>query len=112
VTNNIGTLLISSVLDEYGVSLRHVQFVAIQNGFPGVAQALRQHLIAVAWLPEPFGSADAMKYGFEEVADLDQGATTSFPVGWYVVTKAWAKKYPAETDIRLISSVVSLVTIR
>jgi NitT/TauT family transport system substrate-binding protein len=26
--------------------------------------------------------------------DLDQGATTNFPVGWYVVTKAWAKKYP------------------
>jgi NitT/TauT family transport system substrate-binding protein len=21
-------------------------------------------------------------------------ATTNFPVGWYVVTKAWAKKYP------------------
>jgi NitT/TauT family transport system substrate-binding protein len=94
VTNNIGTLLISSVLDEHGVSLRDVQFVAIKSGFPGMAQALLQHQIDVAWLPEPFGSADAMKYGFQEVADLDQGATTSFPVGWYVVTKAWAKKYP------------------
>jgi NitT/TauT family transport system substrate-binding protein len=94
VTNNIGTLLISSVLDEYGVSLRHVRFVAIQNGFPGMAQALQQHQIDVAWLPEPFGSADAMEYGFQEVVDLDQGATTNFPVGWYVVTKAWAKKYP------------------
>jgi NitT/TauT family transport system substrate-binding protein len=47
----------------------------------------------VAWLPEPFGSADSMKYGFQELADLDQGAT-SFPVGWYMVTKAWARKYP------------------
>jgi NitT/TauT family transport system substrate-binding protein len=94
VTNNIGTLLISSVLEEHGVSLSDVKFVPIKTGFPGMAQALQQHLIDVAWLPEPFGSADAMKFGLQELADLDQGATTSFPVGWYVVTKAWAKKYP------------------
>jgi len=93
-TNNIGTLLISSVLEEHGVSLRHVQFVPIETGFPGMALALQQHLIDVAWLPEPFGSADSMKFGLQEVVDLDQGATTNFPVGWYVVTKAWAKKYP------------------
>jgi len=94
VTKNIGTLLISSVLEEHGVSLSHVQFVAVPGGFPGMAQALERHQIDVAWLPEPFGSADAMQYGLQEVADLDQGATTNFPVGWYVVTKAWAKKYP------------------
>ena len=46
------------------------------------------------WLPEPFGSADSMRFGFQEVADLDQGATTNFPVGWYVVTKTWAERYP------------------
>jgi ABC-type nitrate/sulfonate/bicarbonate transport system substrate-binding protein len=57
-------------------------------------QALQQHTINVAWLPEPFGSADAMEYGLRQIVDLDQGATTNFPVGWYVVTKAWAKKYP------------------
>jgi NitT/TauT family transport system substrate-binding protein len=27
-------------------------------------------------------------------ADLNQGATTSFPVEGYVVTKQWAKRYP------------------
>ena len=32
--------------------------------------------------------------GAVPLADLDQGATTSFPVGWYMVTKTWAKKYP------------------
>ena len=51
-------------------------------------------LIDVAWLPEPFGSADAESMGLQELCDLDQGATANFPVGWYVVTKAWAKKYP------------------
>ena len=29
-----------------------------------------------------------------ELTDLDQGATEGFPVGWYVATKVWAKKYP------------------
>src|ERR671930_334738 len=32
--------------------------------------------------------------GLQVLCDLDQGATANFPVGWYVVTKAWAKKYP------------------
>ena len=49
---------------------------------------------SVAWLPEPTASADAQSVGLLELCDLDQGATTGFPVGWYVVTKAWAKKYP------------------
>ena len=91
---NIGTLLISSVLQEHGISPHEVHFVAIKTGFPGMMQAMQQHTIDVAWLPEPFGSADSMKYGLREIVDLDQGATTNFPVGWYVVTKAWAKKYP------------------
>jgi len=91
---NIGTLLISSVLQENGISPSEVHFVAIKTGFPGMMQAMQRHTIDVAWLPEPFGSADSMRYGLREVVDLDQGATTDFPVGWYVVTKAWAKKYP------------------
>ena len=90
--NNIGTLLISSVLEEYGMSPREVHFVPVN--FPQMGEALRQHLIDVAWLPEPFGSADAESMGLQELCDLDQGATANFPVGWYVVTKAWAKKYP------------------
>ncbi len=62
--------------------------------FPEMGAALKQHLIDVAWLPEPFGSEDAESLGLQELSDLDQGGTASFPVGWYVVTKAWAKKYP------------------
>jgi NitT/TauT family transport system substrate-binding protein len=92
VLNNIGTLLISSVLQEHGLSVSKVHFVAMP--FPEMAQALHRHVIDAAWLPEPFGSADSATMGLQELCDLDQGATTSFPVGWYVVTKAWAKKYP------------------
>jgi len=92
VLNNIGTLLISSVLEEHGMSPQAVHFVPVN--FPGMGEALKRHVIDVAWLPEPFGSADAESMGLQELCDLDQGATANFPVGWYVVTKAWAKRYP------------------
>ena len=94
VLNNIGTLLISSVLQSHGISPADVHFVAIGAGFPAEAQALRQHTIDVAWLPEPFGSLDEVNFGVVQLADLDQGPTSNFPVSWYVATKAWAKKYP------------------
>jgi len=90
--NNIGTLLISSVLEEYGLSPRQVHFVPVN--FPQMGAALKNRAIDVAWLPEPFGSADSESMGLQELCDLDQGATANFPVGWYVVTKAWAKKNP------------------
>ena len=90
--NNIGTLLISSVLEEYGISARQVHFVPVN--FPFMGQALKQGTINVAWLPEPFGSEDTASMGLQELCDLNQGATENFPVGWYVATKAWAKKYP------------------
>lgn len=90
--NNIGTLLISSVLQEDGLSPHEVHFVPMP--FPEMGTALKQHLIDVAWLPEPFGSADAESMGLQELSDLDEGATANFPVGWYVATKAWAKKNP------------------
>jgi NitT/TauT family transport system substrate-binding protein len=92
VLNNIGTLLISSVLEEHGLSVRDVHFVPVP--FPALGQALKRHVVDVAWLPEPTASADAQSMGLEELADLDQGATAGFPVGWYVATKTWAKKYP------------------
>jgi NitT/TauT family transport system substrate-binding protein len=92
VLDNIGTLLISSVLEEHGMSPSEVHFVAVP--FPLMGQDLKRGNIDAAWLPEPFGSADAASMGLQELSDLDQGATQDFPVGWYVVTKAWAKKYP------------------
>src|SRR5690349_19982838 len=82
VLNNIGTLLISSVLQEHGLSARDVHFVPV--AFPLLGQALKRHAIDVAWLPEPTASADAESMGLAELTDLDQGATEGFPVGWYV----------------------------
>ena len=44
--------------------------------------------------PEPFVSLDEAAKGLTELADLDQGSAQDFPIQGYVVTAAWAKKYP------------------
>ena len=55
---------------------------------------LESGAVRAAVLPEPFASGAEEARGGVPLADLDQGATTSFPVEGYVVTKKWAAKYP------------------
>ena len=50
--------------------------------------------IAAAILPEPFASQAEQQYGAVPLADLNQGATTDFPIEGYVVTKQWAAQNP------------------
>ena len=50
--------------------------------------------IAAAIMPEPFATQAEQEYGAVPLADLNQGATSDFPIEGYVVTKAWAAKYP------------------
>ena len=59
-----------------------------------MAQELSQGLVAAATLPEPFASIAEQQFGAVPLADLDQGATTDFPIEGYVVTKAWAQQNP------------------
>jgi NitT/TauT family transport system substrate-binding protein len=91
--DNILYLLVSSVLAEHGILPATVHFVT-KYSFPQMPAALAAGKIDAAVLPEPFASIAEQADGAEPLVDLDQGATTSFPVEGYVVTKAWAKKYP------------------
>jgi NitT/TauT family transport system substrate-binding protein len=91
--DNILYLLAASVLDEHGISPSSVHFVTKYN-FPAMPAALAAGKIDAAMLPEPFASVAEQAYGAVPLADMDQGATTGFPIAGYVVTKAWAAKYP------------------
>src|ERR1700751_6111889 len=96
---NIDYLLDVSVLQENNVNPKAVQFpsssdkaFAATGGaipFPSMAQDL-----AAATLPEPFASQAEQQYGAVPLADLNQGATSNFPVEGYVVTKQWAAQNP------------------
>ena len=89
---NILYLLAASVLSEHGVSLSSVRFSYVP--LPAMAAALKAGKVAAAVLPEPFASQAELSMGVVPLADLDQGATDSFPVQGCAVTKAWAQEHP------------------
>jgi len=90
--NNILYLLAASVLAEHGMSPKTVHFANVQ--FPDMPAKLQAGAVNAAVLPEPFASGAEQAQGAVPLADLDQGATTSFPIEGYVVTKQWAAQNP------------------
>jgi len=104
VLDNIGTLLVSSVLADNAMSASDVHFVAIP--FPKMAAALQAHQVDAAWLPEPFISAAQAAIGAQELFDADRGATQNLPIAGYVATQQWAKSYPrtAAAFVRAITA--------
>jgi NitT/TauT family transport system substrate-binding protein len=92
--NDIGTLLIDSLLVGHGLTPRQINYATLP--FPIVAQTLfeAKSPVVAAFAPEPFVSSGEAQYGVQELADLDQGSTRDFPIQGYAVTADWAKKYP------------------
>jgi len=90
--DNISYLLTASVLAEHGVSPASVHFASVP--FTAMPAELQSGAVSAAVLPEPFASDEEEVQGGTPIADLDQGATTSFPVEGYVVTKQWAARHP------------------
>jgi NitT/TauT family transport system substrate-binding protein len=90
--DNILFLLTASVLAEHGVSPGSVHFASIP--FQEMPDELKSAAVSAAVMPEPYASGAEEAQGGVPLADLDQGATTSFPVGGYVVTKKWAAEHP------------------
>lgn len=91
--DNILYLLVASVLAENGLSTRRVHFVT-KYAFPMIPGELRAGVVDAAVLPEPFASIAEEDDGAVPLADLNQGATTDFPIEGYVVTKKWAEQNP------------------
>jgi NitT/TauT family transport system substrate-binding protein len=104
--NNIDYLLDASVLKENGINPDQVKFPDGKDKaskqynddgaipFPDMATDLAKGEVAAATLPEPFASLAEQDFGAIPLTDLNQGATTDFPIEGYVVTKAWAAKNP------------------
>jgi NitT/TauT family transport system substrate-binding protein len=101
---NIDYLLGVSVLKENGINPSNVKFptakdkASAQFGgaipFPDMGQDLATGELSAAIMPEPFASLAEQTYGAVPLADLNQGATSDFPIEGYVVTKAWAAANP------------------
>jgi NitT/TauT family transport system substrate-binding protein len=93
-TNSIGTLLISALLAENGISPTKVDFVTDAAGFPAMPGQLQAGSWGAAFLAEPYVTIAGQTYGETELADLDEGATQDFPIDGYVATRAWAEAHP------------------
>jgi len=93
-TNSIGTLLISMLLADYGVSPKKVRFITDKQGFPDMPRQLQDGAWDAAFLAEPYITAAAQEYGDQVLADLDQGAAVNFPIDGFVATGAWTAKHP------------------
>ncbi len=101
---NIDYLLGVSVLKENGINPSDVKFptakdkASAQFGgaipFPDMGQDLASGELSAAVMPEPFASLAEQNFGAVPLADLNQGATSDFPIEGYVVTKAWAAANP------------------
>jgi NitT/TauT family transport system substrate-binding protein len=98
--NNIGTLLIGSLLQDHGYQLKDVSLFAPKgsgpafNPFGALITDLAKHTISAAWLPEPFGTIAEQQNGAVKIADFDSGSLTNFPIGVYLGTAAWVQAHP------------------
>jgi NitT/TauT family transport system substrate-binding protein len=89
---NILYLLVASVLANHGLRASGVHFAYYP--LPEMAAMLKAGKIAAAVLPEPFATQAEQSMGVTMIADLDQGATSSFPVQGCAVTRQWAAAHP------------------
>ena len=91
--NDIDTLLVRALLAENGIS---ADLVNIRFGFQllNVAGQVSAGQADAAPIPEPFATEGEQQFGLQELADVDQGVTTNFPLEGYAVSQAWAQKNP------------------
>jgi NitT/TauT family transport system substrate-binding protein len=92
--NNVGQVLIGSLLKSQGDSLSDVTLFAPKNAFLQEMTMLKSGKLSAAWLPEPFGTMAQQGFGAVQLADLDQGALTNFPIGCYIGTAKWVQAHP------------------
>ena len=64
---------------------------APKNAFAQEMSMLKSGRLSAAWLPQPFGTMAEQDFGAVQLADLDQGALTNFPIGCYIGTSAWVR---------------------
>jgi len=90
--NGLAVLATVIMLASNGVPPSSVHFAVFS--FPQMGVALAGHKVDAAFIAEPSLSAAETGDGVQALFDVDQGPTHNIPISGYVVTKAWARKYP------------------
>lgn len=92
---NVAFLLLASWEKANGIPVTPANLLQIIP-FPDMEAALlaKKPKIDVAFLAEPFVSIAEDSAGVTQMTNLDEGATTGFPIQGYAVTKEFARKNP------------------
>ena len=91
--DDIGNLLTDSVLVGNGVPLNSVRFQQDVN-LTKVPFLVAAGTFVTGLAPEPFVTIGEQQAGDTVLADVNQGATTNFPIQGYAVTRQWAQQNP------------------
>jgi NitT/TauT family transport system substrate-binding protein len=89
---NIGDILVDDLLQSNGVPLTDERFPDVP--FPEIGTAFKHREMNAAFAPEPFVTLLAENGGVDELADLDEGPATNFPIQGLVTTGTWARTHP------------------
>ena len=92
ILDNVGTLLIQSMLTANKVPLSSVKLVAVP--FPSMTAALKSGEIDAGWFDQPFLSQAKSTIGAKTLYDTSQGTTKDFPISGFMSTRSWYQKYP------------------
>jgi NitT/TauT family transport system substrate-binding protein len=92
LTNNIQTLLTNAELKANGVNPASIKYVVIP--FPNMAAALKAGQVDAVSVVEPFLSGTEQADGAVPVMQECTGSLSTFPLGGYFATAAWAARYP------------------
>ena len=93
-SNDIGDVMMGSLLAEDGYKLSAIKEVTPEAGFPALLSMLPAGQVDAAWLPQPLAETAEQQYGAVPIADFDQGSVQNFPFTGYIGTAQWVKTHP------------------
>jgi NitT/TauT family transport system substrate-binding protein len=92
--NDIGDVMMGSLLAENGYQLSAIKQVIPKAGFPALLTMLPAGRVDAAWLPQPLAEIAEQQFGAVPIADFDQGSVQNFPFTGYIGTTQWVKAHP------------------
>jgi len=92
--NDVGDVMVASLLEEVGYSLRDIKQVIPVQGFPALLKMLPAGQVDAIWLPQPLGEIAEQQVGAVPLADFDQGSMQNLPFTGYIGTTSWIHTHP------------------
>jgi len=89
---NIGDILVDALLESHDIPVADERFRDV--AFPDIGEAFKERQMDAAFAPEPFVTLLEEGAGVQELADLDEGAVSNFPIQGMVTTQSWAQRNP------------------